>query len=97
MIRGHIWLLIPVLSGYLLLIYSSLTRFRLLRQSGYHLFLQSALVGAGLAVFARLIVILVPDTHPVVDTVGKWWAEFAPFEHSGTAALTIATAGVKLS
>lgn len=94
MIRGHIWLLVPVLSGYLLLVSNSLTRFRLLRQSGYHLFLQSALVGAGLVLLARLVEILVRGTHPLVDIIGAWWAELAPFDHSGTAALTILLAVV---
>ena len=89
MIRGHVWLLIPLLSGYLLLRVNSLSRFRLLRMSGYHLFLESALAGAGLALSARLIVVLVPTgTHPAIDAVATWWTKFAPFDHSGTAALT---------
>lgn len=90
MIRGHVWLLIPLLSGYLLLRVNSLSRFRLLRMSGYHLFLESALAGAGLALSARLIVVLVPTgTHPAIDAVATWWTKFAPFDHSGTAALTV--------
>ena len=94
MVGSHIWLLVPVLSGYLLLSYSPLTHYWLLRQSGYHLFLQSTLVGAGLVVLARLIVTLVRDAHPAIDTLQLMWADFLPFEHSGTASLTVLLAAV---
>ena len=96
MIRGYLWLLVPVASGYLLLIRNPLTRFRVSRESGYHLFLQSALAGAGLLLLARLVEILVHGTHPIVCTIGTWWSRFAPFDHSGTAALTVLVAFVIL-
>ena len=79
MIRGHVWLLVPLLSGYLLLRVNSLTRFRLLRLSGYHLFLESALAGAGLALSARLMVMLMPPgTLPAIDAVATWWTLTLP-------------------
>ena len=95
MIRGHVWLLVPILSGYLLLRYSHLTRFRLLRQSGYPLFLESALAGAVLVILARLIVIRHSDRGLLGDKmIQTWWEQFAPFDHSGTAALTLLLAAV---
>ena len=45
--------------------------------------------------FARLIVILVaPVTHPSIDALTRFWVAFAPFDHSGTATLTIVLATV---
>ena len=80
-------LLIPALGGYWFLTRFSMTCDRLLRASGYHLVMQSAVVGAFLFAAARVIVLGVNYALP--EAAG-WWRSALPIDFSGTSALAFA-------
>ena len=79
------WFLIPTLSGYWFLTHLYLTRFNLLRESGYHVFFQSALAGGILALCAHAIVLFLNYRFPQVREI---WAPYELFPYSGTAGVT---------
>ena len=79
-------LIVPVLAGYLFLVTSWPTRYSTFRRSGYHLFFNSALVGALLLFAARLI------TSTYDSPCSPWqvsWREFANLPYSGTLAIAL--------
>lgn len=49
------WLFVPTLAGYLFLIICNATRYRIARESGYHVFFRSAIAGAFLFVAAVVV------------------------------------------
>ena len=79
-------LLIPALGGYLFVTNFNRVRDRVARESGYHVFLRSALVGAVLLVPARAIALVVDMCLPGVS--GLWKTAF-PLDFSGTVAITV--------
>ena len=76
-------LLIPALSGYWFLTQWHFTRYIILRQSGYHIVFQAALIGLALFIISRFFVFFL---HPLVPHVGEFWQSFIPVEYSGTLA-----------
>lgn len=82
-------LIVPVLAGYLFLVTSWPTRYSTVRRSGYHLFFNSALVGALLLVVARLIT---NSYGSPCSPLQAWWREFGNFPYSGTLALALGLA-----
>ena len=50
-------LLIPTLAGYWFLTHSNFTRFKVIRESGYHILFKSAIYGLLLFILANLAVI----------------------------------------
>lgn len=80
-------LLIPALGGYWFLTRFSMTCDRLLRASGYHLVMQSAVTGVFLFAAARVIVLGINCALP--EAAG-WWRSVLPIDYSGTSALALA-------
>ena len=78
-------LLGPALAGYLFLSLFNGTRYRLARESGYHLIFRSALVGAAFFFAARVPVLCADRLAP---RLAEHWKELLPFEYSGTVAFT---------
>ena len=79
-------LLVPAaLGGYWFLTHANPTRYWVVRQSGYGLFFASALAGSVLLAAARLLVVLLDGSLPEIQT---WWQFYAPFDYSGTIALS---------
>jgi len=79
-------LLVPALGGYWLLTNIYIYKYRIFRESGYHLFLSVALCGTSLLVLARLCVVLFHGCVPA--RVVAAWMEYAPFDYSGTVAIS---------
>ena len=79
------WLLIPALGGYWFLNHCNWTRFNAARASGYHLFFQAAIAGAGLVVVAYIITWL---GFYLCPQGGQLWSSLVPFAYSGTAVLS---------
>jgi len=81
-------LLVPLLCGYGFLIFCNCTKYRILRESGYHVLFRSAI--AGLLFFAAMYLAvkvaerLLPD-NPVFPLL----QEFMPAENSVTLAFTV--------
>ena len=80
-------LLIPTLGGYWFLANLYLTRYSMLRDSGYHVLFKSAIAGCVLVVVARLIVVSL--LNPYLPYVGEVWKSYVPFDYSGTVALSL--------
>ena len=80
-------LLIPTLGGYWFLANLYLTRYSMLRDSGYHVLFKSAIAGCLLVVVARLIVVSL--LNPYLPYVGEVWKSYVPFDYSGTVALSL--------
>ena len=76
-------------AGFLFLILARSSRYRAVRQSGYHLVFASAIAGVVLFAVARLFVVLLTGKLPPVEAL---WTHFAPFEHSGAVGLSFALA-----
>lgn len=66
-------ILVPILGGYWFLWSTRLNRYRLLRQSGYHLFFHSALIGFGFYVIGWLQALSLRRRFPCLDA----WLEQA--------------------
>ena len=83
---GIEWFLVPTLAGYWFLTHLNLTRFRIPRDSGYHVFFRAAFTGGVLVIIARVVVIGL-NTHftELTDT----WEYFAPFPYSSTALVSV--------
>jgi len=58
------WLFVPTLAGYLFLILCNATRYRISRESGYHLFFKSAIAGIFLFVVAIVANIYLGTSDP---------------------------------
>ena len=79
-------LLIPALGGYWILSQAHITKYRILRESGYHLFLSVALVGTVVLCMARICVVIFDGFFPI--HLVRLWQSYAPFDYSGTVALS---------
>lgn len=81
-------LIVPALlgGGYWLLTHTNLWRYWAQRKSGYHLFFASAMAGVPLVAAARFFISLASGQFPEIETC---WRSYAPFDHSGTVALSI--------
>ena len=79
-------LLVPTLVGYWLLTRIYFTRYRMLRDSGYHVLFKSAIAGCSLVVVSRLLIVffLGPEFPTIVET----WKSYVPSSYSGTIALS---------
>ena len=75
-------LLVPALSGYVLLSWTYVSRYWFVRQSGYSLFFAAAVAGVVLLAIARLIAVLLCLWIP--SDIYACWHRYAPFEYSGT-------------
>ena len=84
--------LIPVVSGYWFLKHLYLTRYSLLRDSGYHVFFRAVIAGAILAFMSHLIIFFV--LNPYFPKLSEFWSMFIPISYSGTAMLTFLLAFV---
>ena len=78
-------LLIPVLAGYWFLTHTNLTWFQTVRQSGYHLFFNAAIAGGILLIAGRLITYF---GNSILPSFQGLWHDFAPFNFSGTMAIS---------
>jgi len=76
-------LLIPALSGYWFLTKAYPSRYQVARLTGYHLFFYSAITGVILLTFARFIT-YGWESCTECEPYKKLWADFAPFDYSGT-------------
>ena len=63
------WLFVPTLVGYLFLILCNFTRYRIVRESGYHLFFKSAFTGTLLFAVAIGVTILLGVSKPLPGDV----------------------------
>lgn len=84
-------LLLPLLAGWVLLNFSSVTRPSARRYEGQRLVLISAAVGVCLLCVARMLTLIGGLAAP---QLAARWAQFAPFEYSGVSAMTLVLAGV---
>lgn len=75
------WLLVPALGGYWLLTHLRITRYSVLRDSGYHVFFRAATAGGLLVVVAYALVQCMNWACPAI---GLLWTHFVPFDYSGT-------------
>ena len=73
-------LLIPTLAGYWFLTHSNFTRFKVIRESGYHILLKSAIYGLLLFILANLAVIVL--IRPCFPQFSNLICEYAPYENS---------------
>lgn len=85
-------LLLPLLGGYIFLLFFIPTRYFLIRQQGYHLIFFSAIAGMVFLLVAYIITTIVSGLFPAL--VSQWHV-FLPYDYSGTA-LTAFSIGVLL-
>lgn len=78
-------LLVPALGGYWFLMHTHATRYRTLRNSGYSLVFTSAIAGVALLAVARLLALTLSGFDIELESA---WKSYAPFDYSGTMALT---------
>ena len=83
-------LLIPALGGYYLLSRTLIWRYWVARQTGYKLFFPAAIAGVMLWIAARLIAVAWPSD--LGAPIMAWWRNYAPFDHAGTVAISVALA-----
>lgn len=84
-------LLVPALAGYWFLSRANATRFRVYRQAGYALVLESAIMGVILLTFAWLIALSFECILAALGSIGADFVEkikSKPFEYSGTVLCT---------
>ena len=79
-------LFIPVLGGYWFLTHWYVTKYGALRESGYHLFFQSAFAGILLGVLAHSIILSLDCGFPMI---GALWKPLVPHVYYGTAILSV--------
>ena len=79
-------LFIPILGGYWFLTHWYFTKYSALRESGYHLFFQSAFAGILLGIPAHLIILVLDCSFP---KIGMIWKPFVPHVYYGTAILSV--------
>ena len=79
-------LILPLLGGFLLLHRSHLFRFNAQRYDGYRLLLTSAVAGAFLLLFGRVLVLLFGQIPWFGPWAGEFWYHLSPFPHSDTCA-----------
>ena len=79
-------LLVPALGGYWFLTHLNFTRYRAVRDSGYHILFRSAFVGLVLFVVAEAL--LIPVRH-WFEGLHSLWESISPVDYSDTAALSV--------
>ena len=79
-------LLVPALGGYWFLTHLHYTRFRAVRDSGYHVLFQSALVGGVLFVIAQAALIGLNHLFPQIAAV---WKPYFPVPYSDAVMLSV--------
>lgn len=75
-------LLVPALSGYVLLGWTYMSRYWFARQSGYALFFSAAIAGVVLLATARLATVLFSSYMP--SELMRLWHDYARFDYAGT-------------
>lgn len=80
-------LLVPILGGYWFLTHLYVTRYRAIRESGYHLFFRSAFTSLALAIVAYLIILILDHYSPSFDEL---WKSHIPSRYHSTAILSAA-------
>ena len=75
-------LLVPALSGYVLLGWTHVSRYWFARQSGYALFFSAAVAGIALLATARLVAVLLSPYMP--SELHAFWGNYARFDYAGT-------------
>ena len=79
-------LLIPAVGGYWFLTHCSYTRYRAIRDSGYHILFRSAFAGLVLFVLAYGLVLLLKQLLP---QLGARWDSYIPIPYSAPAVLSV--------
>ena len=79
-------LLVPALGGYWLLTHLNFTRYRAVRDSGYHILFRSAFAGLVLFVAAEALLILLRWCFPCFQSK---WESVSPVDYSDTAVLSV--------
>ncbi len=78
--------LVPTVGGYWFLTHLNYTRYRVFRDSGYHVLFSSAFCGALLFGGAHFIILLLYHQFP---QLGVWWDCYFPAEYSDTVVLSV--------
>ncbi len=95
MLQGLGFFVVPLLCGYWFLTNCNFTKFRVLRDSGYHVLFGSAITGLGFYVFSHVVVKIVEYYIPD-NKVFLALQKFVPTENSVTLIFTFLFAGVLL-
>ena len=77
---------IPALGGYFLLRFLNYTRYGIARDSGYHVLLKSAVVGAVLFALAHGAILAIDGNFPEISTQ---WESYFDYQYSGTVTLGV--------
>ena len=93
MLQGLGLFAVPLLCGYWFLTHCNFTKYRSLRESGYHILFRSTIVGFGLFILSHLIVQIVEHVFPF-DRIFLAWQNLVPIESSLTLIFTGFFAGV---
>lgn len=88
MLQGLGLYFVPLLCGYWLLTHCNFTKFRSIRESGYHILFRSAIAGLGLYLLANLVMQIVEYFCPV-NCVFLTWESLVPIENSVTLTFTV--------
>lgn len=80
------WLLVPAIGGYWFLTHLHYTRYRTVRDSGYHLLFRSAFVGVFLFICAQGVLLALNKFLPAVSS---WWQPYVPAPYSDAAILSV--------
>lgn len=80
------WLLVPAIGGYWFLTHLHYTRYRAVRDSGYHLLFRSAFVGVVLFLCAQGVILGLDKFLP---SVSGWWQPYVPEPYSDAAILSV--------
>ena len=89
MLQGLGFFVVPLLSGYWFLTHCNFTKFRSLRDSGYHVLFRSAIAGLGIFVFAYFVIQIFPDNQIFIT-----WQNWIPIENSVALTFTIFISGL---
>jgi hypothetical protein len=74
-------LLLPLLGGYIFISNWNFTRFAAKRYSGERLLFHAALAGVFLLVLSYILVQVIANARPDIES---WWHAYVPFNHFGT-------------
>ena len=88
MLQGLGTFIIPLLCGYWFLTHCNFTKFRSLRDSGYHVLFRSAIFGLVLFVLSHIVARFLDSVFPVSQNF-EVWQDWMPIESSVPLTLTI--------
>ena len=88
MLQGLGFFVVPLLCGYWFLTHCNFTKFRSLRDSGYHVLFRSAIAGLGLFVLSNLVIRIVEHVYPD-NQIFEAWQNWMPIENSVALTFTI--------